>query len=178
VRGLARAVDRAVDALSQRVGAAHVRPPGALPEASFVAACTRCGDCVTACPVGAIFTLGSDAGLASGTPVLEPAVTACLMCEDMPCASACPTDALAVPEEGWREVRMAVAEIDSTRCIAYRDVSCGVCSRVCPAGEEAIVLDARGRPRLLAGYTGCGLCVTACVTAPSSISVQPNAEAM
>ena len=27
-----------------------LRPPGALPEKDFLAACTRCGQCVQACP--------------------------------------------------------------------------------------------------------------------------------
>ena len=31
-------------------GAVPLRPPGALGEADFLAACTRCGQCVAACP--------------------------------------------------------------------------------------------------------------------------------
>jgi ferredoxin-type protein NapG len=172
--GLGRALEHAADALSQRIAPrAYVRPPGALPEAAFVGACTRCGDCVRACPAGAILTLDTSAGLATGTPVLEPAITACVMCAEMPCATACPTEALTVPADGWRAVRLAELAIDAERCIAYRDVSCGVCARACPVGEAAIGLDARGRPRLAAGCTGCGICISACVTTPSSIHALP-----
>ena len=32
----------------------YFRPPGAADEISFLASCTRCGDCVTVCPVQAI----------------------------------------------------------------------------------------------------------------------------
>jgi ferredoxin-type protein NapG len=172
-RGFARAVERAADLVGRRlVPGEHIRPPGALPEAGLVAACTRCGECVTACPVHAISLLPPDAGLAAGTPVLRPATTACIMCADMPCAAACPTDALEVPATGWRGVRLSAPRVETERCIAYRDVTCGVCARVCPVGEEALRLDARGRPVFGSACTGCGACVTACVTAPSSIVVE------
>lgn len=177
LRGFARAVERAADLVGRRlVRGAHVRPPGALPEAGLIAACTRCGDCARACPVHAISLLPPDAGLAAGTPVLHPETTACIMCADMPCAAACPTDALDVPQDGWSSVRLAFARIDAERCIAHRDVTCGVCARVCPVGSEALALDARGRPVLGDACTGCGACVTACVTAPSSILLELERE--
>lgn len=176
-RGFARAVERAADLVGRRlVPDAHIRPPGALPEAGFVAACTRCGECARVCPVHAITMLPPDAGLAAGTPVLRPEITACILCVDMPCASACPTDALDPPETGWVDVRLGLAEIDMGRCIANRDVTCGVCARVCPIGERALSMDARGRPVVGDACTGCGACVTACVTQPSSIRIEPLRE--
>ena len=175
--GLGRALERAADAFSSRIAPRrYIRPPGALPEAAFVGACTRCGECVRACPAGAIIPLDGPAGLATGTPVLEPAVNACVMCPDMPCAAACPTDALMVPAGGWREVRLADVAIDTERCIAWRDVSCGICARACPVGEQAIRLDERGRPAIAGGCTGCGICMSACVTTPSSIHATPLGE--
>ena len=174
--GIGRMLERAAGALAGRLApGSYVRPPGALPEAAFVGACTRCGECVRACPAHAIVMLEAPAGLATGTPVLEPAVTACVMCPDMPCAAACPTDALTPPPDGWRGVRLAEAVIDAERCIAWGGVECGVCARACPVGEGAIRLDARGRPVIGAGCTGCGICVAACVTVPSSIHVTPIA---
>ena len=176
-RGFVRAVERAVDLVGRRlVPDGHIRPPGALPEAGFIAACTRCGACADVCPVHAISMLPPDAGLSAGTPVLRPAITACIMCADMPCAAACPTDALDVPGTGWAGIRLASLHIETERCIAYRDVTCGVCARVCPVGEEALRLDARGRPVFGPACTGCGACVTACVTSPSSIVVEPVRE--
>jgi ferredoxin-type protein NapG len=176
-RGFARAVERAADLVGRRlVPESHVRPPGALPEAGFIAACTRCGECARVCPVNAISMLPPDAGWAAGTPVLHPEVTACIMCVDMPCASSCPTDALDVPDSGWVDQRLGVARIDTERCIAHRDVTCGVCARVCPVGASALTIDARGRPLVVPGCTGCGACVTACVTQPSSIRIEPLRE--
>jgi ferredoxin-type protein NapG len=172
--GLSRALERAADVVSSRIAPRrYVRPPGALPEAAFVAACMRCGECVRVCPAGAILTLDAGAGLAGGTPVLDPSVTACVMCADMPCVAACPTDALTAPATGWAEARLAELTVDTDRCIAWRDVACGVCARACPVGEAAIRLDARGRPVIAGGCTGCGICISACVTSPSSIHATP-----
>jgi ferredoxin-type protein NapG len=173
-RGLQRALREAVGALGERMAPVmHVRPPGALPEPAFVAACTRCGECSSACPVHAITMLPPAAGLAAGTPTLDVATTACIMCETMPCAAACPTPALDVPPWGWRDAKMAEVTIDQGRCITWRDVGCGICVRVCPVGEDALKLDARGRPVVGAACTGCGQCIGACVTTPSSITATP-----
>jgi MauM/NapG family ferredoxin protein len=173
-QGLTRALREVVDAFGEKVAPArYVRPPGALPEPAFLGACTRCDKCAEVCPVHAIVKLPTSHGLAAGTPVLEVATTACIMCETMPCAAACPTAALEVPPWGWRDTRMALIEIDASRCITYRDVECGICARVCPVGEDALKMDERGRPVLGAACTGCGKCISACVTAPSSITARP-----
>lgn len=171
-RGVTRAIESAAGALGEVVApVSYIRAPGALPEAAFIAACTRCGACRDACPVGAVRVLGPETGLAAGTPVLAPDTIACAMCPDMPCAAACPTDALQLPMDGWRGVRFGTLVVDRTRCIAHRDVSCGVCARVCPVGPDALALDRLGRPQIGDACTGCGTCVSACVTDPSSLSI-------
>ncbi|MFI5310503.1 MAG: 4Fe-4S dicluster domain-containing protein [Gemmatimonadales bacterium] len=173
-RGLRQVLGHAVDTVSKRVARGqYVRPPGALPEAAFLAACTRCGECERACPVHAIRPLPTEHGLAAGTPALDVNATACVMCTDMPCAAVCPTDALEVPADMWASVRMSTIAIDTERCIAYRDVQCGVCAHVCPVGATALAVDARGRPVLGDACTGCGACINSCVTSPSSISASP-----
>ncbi len=170
-----RAIEQAVALAERRVVARrYVRPPGALPEMAFLGACTRCGECGAACPVGAIVTESSHAGLAAGTPVIRAATEACIACPDMPCAAACPTEALSVPELGWVGLRLGALELDPERCIAFHGSECGVCARECPIGEAALSLDDEGRPVLKAeGCVGCGVCVRACVTAPSSLSLHP-----
>ena len=173
-QGLQRALREAVGVFGERVSpVAYVRPPGALPEAAFVGACTRRGACLDACPVHAIEMLPSNAGLASGTPRLDLAMRACIMCETMPCAAACPTPALEVPAWGWRDVRLAAVRVEPMTCITWRDVECGICVRVCPVGEDALKLDDRGRPVVGAACTGCGQCIGACVTTPSSLIATP-----
>ena len=155
------------------------RPPGAAPEVAFVAACTRCGDCIDVCPVHAILkTPASRGGLAAGTPYIDPAAQACIVCVDMPCAAACETGALVVPEDRdgrgiWASVHMGVLELDPVRCITFQGAACGVCARACPVGEQALAMDDRGHPVLKPeGCVGCGICVTACVTIPSSLKLR------
>jgi ferredoxin-type protein NapG len=150
----------------------YFRPPGAAPEMAFLASCTRCGDCIDVCPVHAIIKAPAEAGLAAATPVIDPAVQACVVCDDMPCARACETGALIVPANGWRGVRMGALTLDPERCIAFQGVACGVCARACPVGERALAMDGLGRPVIrMEGCVGCGVCVTACVTAPSSLTL-------
>jgi ferredoxin-type protein NapG len=149
----------------------HYRPPGAISEPAFLASCTRCGYCVEACPVDAIVAAPASAGLGAGTPMLEPLVQPCVACEGMFCAEVCPTGALVPPVDGWASERLGGLSLDTARCIAYQGIECGVCARVCPVGARALDLDDGGRPILGAGCVGCGVCVRACVTTPSSFAL-------
>ena len=148
------------------------RPPGAVDEVAFLSACTRCGDCIDVCPVHAILKAPANgSGLAAGTPYIEPSVQACVVCEDMPCAHACETGALT--PSPWSQVHMGVLELDPRRCITFQGAACGVCARACPVGEQALAMDDRGHPVLKPeGCVGCGVCVTACVTLPSSLRLK------
>ncbi|MFI5280670.1 MAG: 4Fe-4S dicluster domain-containing protein [Gemmatimonadales bacterium] len=149
----------------------HFRPPGALPEPGFLAACTRCGYCTEACPVHAIVSAAPSAGLAAGTPIIEPSVQPCVACEGMFCANVCPTGALVPPIDGWAKEKLGELALDAERCIAFQGIECGVCVRVCPVGPDALDLDEKGRPVIRNGCVGCGVCVRACVTSPSSLAL-------
>lgn len=152
----------------------YVRPPGAGPEAEFLALCTRCGDCVGVCPVHAIRLAPVDAGLAAGSPVLDASIQACVMCADMPCARACGTGALVPPAAGWEGVRMGELRLDPDRCITFHGAACDACARACPVGAAALSIDEQGHPLVRPeGCVGCGVCVTACVTLPSSFELRP-----
>src|SRR5574337_2161189 len=74
--------------------AVALRPPGALAEADFLAACVRCGLCVRDCPYDTLKLSRLGDGVSTGTPYFEARKVACEMCENIPCVKACPTGAL------------------------------------------------------------------------------------
>src|SRR5688572_11400180 len=116
----------------------YFRPPGALPEMAFLAACTRCGACETVCPPHAILPVPSSGGLAAGTPSLDPRSQPCIACADMPCVKACPTGALTLPSHGWEGYRMAALEFLPERCVTYRGTPCRVCADACRSEERRV----------------------------------------
>lgn len=155
----------------------YVRPPGALPEVGFLAACTRCGACSPVCPVKAIRTVPPAGGLAAGTPFLEPVSQPCIACEDMPCVAACPTGALTLPAKGWTEYRLGRVEFNAERCVTFEGSPCRVCVDACPVGERALAQDEAGHPVLkMEGCVGCGMCVRECITSPSSFTFFPSED--
>ncbi len=70
------------------------RPPRALPEADFLEACTRCGDCVRACEPLALRKAGPEMGHLHETPIIVPSENPCTLCNGLSCVAACPTGAL------------------------------------------------------------------------------------
>ncbi|MGE0441919.1 MAG: 4Fe-4S dicluster domain-containing protein [Gemmatimonadales bacterium] len=152
----------------------YVRPPGALPEVAFLAACSRCGECSPVCPVRAIRTVPTSGGLAAGTPYLEVASQPCVACADMPCVRACPTGALQLPANGWTNYRLGAVELVPERCVTFEGSPCRVCVDACPMGDRALALDAGGHPVLKReGCVGCGVCVRECITSPSAFLFHP-----
>lgn len=152
----------------------YLRPPGALPEVAFLAACTRCGECLPVCPPGALRKVPGSGGLAAGTPFIDPAIQGCIACPDMPCAAACPTDALTVPAGGWDGERLGLLEFFPERCVTFVGTACRACADACPVGPRALAMDEAGHPVLRhEGCIGCGVCVRACITYPSSWKLTP-----
>ena len=155
----------------------YLRPPGALPENDFLAACIRCGLCVQSCPFDTLKLTDARSLAALGTPYLIARDVPCYLCKgynELKCIAACPTPALQ-PAASLREVRMGVAVINRETCLAWLGTSCRACWHACPLPNEAIVLDDLGRAIVDEKICiGCGLCDYACVTDPSSIVVTPR----
>lgn len=149
-----------------------LRPPGAQPEALFLAMCTRCDACTAACPHEAISVHYGSGPPHDGTPILvDLRAHPCLLCEDTPCIQACPTEALR-PVEAVSDIRMGVAVLDTLSCTAFRGSGCTTCYDVCPLPDTAIELR-EGLPFVLPqDCTGCGICQHHCPTDPASIQVK------
>lgn len=149
-----------------------LRPPGALAEPDFTAVCNRCGRCINVCPSKALRPMPITTGIANfETPYIIPRQNRCDLC--LACQEVCPTGAIAqVPLE---KIRMGVAVIDKSRCIAWNnDKLCFICGEQCPV--LAIESDDHHRPAILADKcVGCGSCENACpVHGEAAIRVVPK----
>lgn len=152
-----------------------IRPPGALTEEDFLAACTRCGICVRDCPydILKLAQIGDD--VPTGTPYFTARTGPCEMCEDIPCIPNCPTGALDHSLVDINKAKMGVAVVvDQETCIAFLGLRCEVCFNVCPVRGKAITIEPKhnersGRHAMFIPVvhsqdcTGCGLCEKACI---------------
>ena len=160
-----------------------LRPPGAIKEEEFLAACVRCGLCVRACPYDTLklATMGEETAL--GTPYFVARDVPCFMCDDVPCAKACPTGALDREIPNIRHADMGIAVlVDHETCLNYKGMHCSICYRVCPIRDEAITLEKQtihGRQMIIptvhsSKCTGCGTCEKQCVLEEAAIRVLPR----
>lgn len=174
--------------------ATALRPPGALPgtgtdESDFLAACSRCGLCVRACPYDTLKLAGMGGPAQVGTPYFDARAIPCEMCEDIPCVVACPTGALDPALTDINDADMGVAVlVGRETCLNLLGLRCDVCYRVCPLIDEAIVLVSTSNPRtgvhaifepfvISDRCTGCGKCEHACVLPDeSAIKVMPRSQ--
>jgi ferredoxin-type protein NapG len=152
-----------------------LRPPGAVAEADFLAGCTRCGDCIRACPHQAIVLAPERLRAAAGSPIIDPANQPCLMCPDTSCITACAPRVLRREPEAPVPA-IGVARISTIDCLAHQNSTCTTCSERCPV-EGAIELT-RGRPQVVADRcTGCGICAYVCPAPRHAILIMPKARA-
>lgn len=151
-----------------------LRPPGALPEREFLAACIRCGKCAQACPYRSIRMAGLLDGVAlMGTPVIRARETPCFLC--MKCPPVCPSGALKRTVRRKEDVRMGEALIDKKTCLAWEGTLCRSCYDDCPLQNEAIIMDAELRPVVdEKKCVGCGICENVCPTEPAAVTVRPK----
>jgi ferredoxin-type protein NapG len=171
---------------AQALPALALRPPGALAEADFLAACVRCGLCVRDCPYDTLKLSDLGDPVPTGTPYFTARQIPCEMCEDIPCVKACPTGALDRELTDIAQSRMGLAAlVDHESCLNFLGLRCDVCYRVCPLIDQAITLENQHNPRsdrhalLLPtvhsdACTGCGKCEKSCVLPEAAIRVLPR----
>ena len=163
-----------------------IRPPGA-GEQDMTAKCIRCGECIKACPTGAIQPSQMDSGPEQlWTPVIVPRIGFCQYSCNA-CGSTCPVSA--IPALSLAEKKSTIigrAFIDRDRCLPWaQNTPCIVCEEMCPVPRKAILLHTvRTKredggtmllqlPTVQAGRCiGCGLCEYKCpVEGESAIRV-------
>jgi ferredoxin len=166
-----------------------LRPPGALPEEDFSAACIRCYLCQDVCEPGAIQFYTEKDGALFHTPYVDPSKAGCTLC--MKCGPVCPTGAL-VPIEDRADVAMGSVELFEDLCLSYKAKAiryeqtllmelgrkptesdaayerrgpCGECYMVCPLRNRAIKLEPGSflAPLIFTdACVGCGMCEEIC----------------
>ena len=159
----------------KKVNFRYVRPPGSKNEQDFLEKCIRCRECANVCDAGCIrfFDLSQSIALV-GTPYLNTRLKSCNLC--MNCTQVCPTGALTPIEKDIKKiaksVTMGTAVVIEDNCLSFNGRICGVCHDACPIGGEAIVLESKARPKVIADKCiGCGRCEERCPQFPSAIIV-------
>lgn len=101
-----------------------LRPPGALDEDAFLAACIKCGQCLQVCPPQVVKLADIWQGFGIGTPYITPREGGCVLCAGLPCVLACPTGALNHHISEGKEAEMGLAVISNPdTCLSIQGVN-------------------------------------------------------
>lgn len=141
------------------------RPPGAVNELEFLTTCNRCGRCKDQCPEKIInlFSISASPKLVN-TPYLKPNESPCTFCQK--CIEVCPTEALSLS----RSMKIGTAKIMKNTCLGYKNVMCDFCVYSCP--EKGAIQLQNGKPVINEELcTGCGQCVSACISEVKGIQI-------
>lgn len=149
----------------------QLRPPGAVDESTFTGLCTRCGNCVRACPPKIIARQAGHNGWAGLlTPVLSFEKDYCRDdCID--CTKVCPSGAITrIPLDAKQDIKIGLPHVDMNVCLLGEDTECSACRRWCPYeairyvfSETDYTLVPVVDPKMC---NGCGACQVACPTSP------------
>lgn len=141
-----------------------LRPPGAVEESDFLERCTKCGDCLEACPYDAICHHSRDQ-----TPIIFQEKSPCRLCEDFPCIRACETEALLLVG-GPTQVHMGLAVVSHQDCTAGH--GCNACVSKCPT--QAISMDFSSFRVIIDDHNcvGCGICQHICKSVNDRVAIK------
>ena len=141
-----------------------LRPPGAVEESDFLDRCTKCDDCLEACPYEAIVHHSID-----GYPVIFQEKSPCQLCEDFPCIDACETEAL-LPVDGLEAIQMGLAVVLHQACTA--DHGCNACVSKCPT--QAISMNFSNFRVMIDEQkcVGCGICQHTCHSVNDRVAIR------
>ncbi len=130
-----------------------LRPPWALPEATFIKLCDHCDDCIDACRQGILV------GGRGGYPQVDFSAGGCLFCGD--CVTACTRGGLTRDREKPWDLKAYIART----CLTQHNEPCDLCTDHCPVGAIHLRQQVAGPavPLLDTGLcNGCGGCVSVC----------------
>ncbi|BAL22649.1 ferredoxin-type protein NapF [Azoarcus sp. KH32C] len=128
-------------------------PPWSGRPDDFPDRCTRCGDCVKACPTAILIT-GDGA-----FPTVDFGRGECTFCGD--CVAACGVRALRRDGESPWNLKAVIGD----GCVARQAVECRVCGEACPVGAIRFrpTIGGIAQPQLDSALcTGCGACQAPC----------------
>ena len=158
-----------------------IRPPGAIPESDFLAACVRCGLCVRSCITHTLQPAGMERGIVHwGTPIHVMRFAGCEQQCNI-CGGICPTGALRNLTLIERQhAKVGTAVLYQARCVAWRqDQLCLLCDEACPYNAIVFrVVQGHKRPFVdESKCNGCGICESVCpVEGEAAIMVHQDGE--
>tara|TARA_B100000959_G_C14935645_1_gene605621 strand:- start:1055 stop:1600 length:546 start_codon:yes stop_codon:yes gene_type:complete len=167
--GASKAIDTVSEAVNNKLSELNInwiRPPFALPENDFIKTCTKCNECLKACPHNILFKLRDS------TPAMDLSTKGCHMCDDWPCVIACEPAALLRDAENPEKLpEIAIVTINEVTCLPYSGPECGACAHVCPV-PNALTWKNGIKPAIDPELcTGCALCREACIVEPKAINI-------
>ncbi|GAB4377339.1 MAG: hypothetical protein Kow0042_24920 [Calditrichia bacterium] len=147
-----------------------VLPPGIQSPDHYLATCSRCYHCVSACPHEALRVQWAETSAYHSYPVIEPRRQPCYRCSDFPCVTACQAGALDIT---FTEKPLGTAVVKENLCVTYQGAFCQSCVTHCPLSGIAIWKDFEGHPVVNEEVcTGCGMCSFVCVSEPPAIGIK------
>lgn len=139
-----------------------IRLPWIISESVLLDGCTRCGDCISACPQKIV--VKGDGGF----PKLDFSNRECTFCGQ--CATACQQPLFDLGAEPWQYIA-AIGE----QCLTFNGIVCQNCKDACQPRAIRFRFGKGGmsRPEVDGdACTGCGACIAPCPN--DSISLQTN----